>query len=427
MRYFFVLAFCAVSATPTLAQWSADAIHSDFVLQNRRSKFKDYLYHQSIDKTFNSVLDSTNQFDFESSCLSATQFLIHSPAITTGIRQMIAAYNTLSYSTKRAMLGLVYAVYPSDYVAEVKVLLQQENNPKLFAIEAAYLQKNALNAHQNAGVVLQLMHKKFPNADSIPTLLTLSAYLKHYSIRSEQMPPPIDELFAWQKAHHIKTVYSFQRWDRNFGGLAVVQFEDGHFARGQNGKILTFRQLARAASNLPYFLTNGNTPQGIFKIHGLDISRNLLIGPTPNLQTLLPFEKDALYYSDSMTQYLPPLDRYLAQLPPSWRHYAPMQETFEAGNCGRSEIIVHGATIDPTYFKEWSFYPLIPTDGCLCAAESWNPLTGKLDNSDQLNLINTFSQSSVDDGNLIVINISNDKKPVTQEEVEKMINAFELE
>lgn len=49
-------------------------------------------------------------------------------------------------------------------------------------------------------------------------------------------------------------------------------------------------QLARSISNLPYYLTNGNTPQGLYRITGTDISENKWIGPTTNIQMVMPFE-----------------------------------------------------------------------------------------------------------------------------------------
>ena len=103
--------------------------------------------------------------------------------------------------------------------------------------------------------------------------------------------PDMAELFRHQKNTGQKIIYSFQRWNRNFPGLAIIQFADGHFARSPGGRLIRlYVQLARSASDLPYFVTNGSTPQGIYSITGMDVSHNLMIGPTPNIQLVMPFE-----------------------------------------------------------------------------------------------------------------------------------------
>jgi hypothetical protein len=102
-----------------------------------------------------------------------------------------------------------------------------------------------------------------------------------------------------------------------------------------------------------------------------------------------------------------------------------MQEAFIAGKAGRTEIIAHGTTIDPEYFSGQPFYPISPTLGCLCAEELWNANTGKLALSEQLKLVNTFLRSPGNKGFLMVINLDNQQKPVTEKELEKIVALFE--
>ena len=116
------------------------------------------------------------------------------------------------------------------------------------------------------------------------------------------------------------------------------------------------------------------------------------------------------------------LQRYQALLPPGWRDYTPMMEAWAAGAIGRTEIIAHGTTIDPEYFKEKPFYPLTPTMGCLCAKELWNPTTGHLLVSEQNNLVNAFLSTPGRKGFLIVVNLDDQRKAVSREEIEALIN-----
>lgn len=405
------------------AQYNMKSIHTDFVKKERREKFDKYLLNNTIEETFNGDLDEDTEFDFESSCLSAIQFQIKNETVLKGLNKMVANYNTLSGSTKRALLSAIYSLYPNDFVAVMRLFLKRETNPKLFSIAAVYLYRldGSMNFTQN----VKNEERKIGGYDTLPILHELNKYISSHDRMTFQPHPALSQLFEWEKGGHIKTVYSFQRWNRNYPGMAVVQLEDGSFARDSSGKLLTFRQLARAGTNLPYFITNGNTPQGIFSINGTGVSRNLIIGPTPNLQTILPFEMESQFWFRGYDSTEDPLDNYKNLLPGSWQNYSPIFESFYAGKCGRSEIIVHGVTIDPKYFKNEPFYPLAPTDGCLCAPELWNEEDGTLNQSEQLRLVNTFNRTPERRGFLFVINLNNASKAVTSEEIELLVNQFE--
>lgn len=416
--------FWTMAIQPASAQQdNISGIRTDFVKKERREKFDKYLNENTIAATFSSELNTESEDDFESSCLSATQFLIRNDYVRSGLNKMIAGYNGLSFSTKRAMLAAIYSLYPTEYKSAIQVISDTETNPKLLAIATVYLYRLQPDFAFQRKSTQNL--NRIPGGDTLPVLMELRKYVSSHASQQHMKTPNLIDLFQWQKDRKIKTVYSFQRWNRDYAGLAVIQLEDGRFARDKNGELLVFKQLARAATNLPYFLTNGNTPQGIFSINGTDVSRNLLIGPTPNIQTLLPFERDKSFWFMGYDSSETPFNNYLKLFPTSWRNYVPIMETFYAGKCGRSEIIMHGTTIESKYFKNEHFYPLAPTDGCLCANESWNADSGTLVQSDQLGLANTFNRTPQRRGLLYVINLSNDNRPVTIVDIEPYIAAFE--
>ena len=139
----------------------------------------------------------------------------------------------------------------------------------------------------------------------------------------------------------------------------------------------------------------------------------------------MPFEDDEAYWGDGFDNTKDALTNYLGLLPASWQAYRPVTEAFYAGKVGRSAVIAHGTTLNPDYFKDKPYYPISPTLGCLCAKEIWNTATGKLQYSEQLNMINAFVATEGDIGTLMVINIDNQQKAVTREEAEKLVNTFE--
>ncbi len=406
------------------AQFSRETIHTDVVLYNKRQSFDHYLREKVINQPFAEPLDSNTEDQYESACWSISQFLLRSPQIKNGLDKLFAGYDSLQYPTKRALLEAAYTVYPAAYSNAMQQLLQKETVPKLFAMEALYLYRE--DASLNRLMNLQgLLKQKFPGADTLPLLATLKQYLALHQSYTQQPTPPVTDLFLHQQAVGQKIIYSFQRWNRDYPGLAIVQYADGHFARDDAGKLLVFEQLARAASNLPYFITNGNTPQGIYSIQGTAVAHNNFIGPTPNLQMVLPFESDSLYWHTPYDSTRDALSNYLNLLPASWQSYAPITEAFYAGKTGRSEIIAHGTTLNPEYFKGQPFYPLTPTLGCLCAKEIWNEFNGSFINSDQFNLVNTFIATPGETGYLMVINLNNQSKAVNREELEQWADAAE--
>lgn len=411
------------------AQSRREDIYSGFVLYDKRAWLEKDLRDQVVGHTFTQSIDSNTEYRFESACLAISQFQLTGPAVTQGFDKLFGQYDSLEYDTRRALLEAVYATYPRRYVQQVQQVFQQETHPKLFAMCAAYLFRQDTSV-SNSNTIKIRMVEQFSNYDSIPLLRALEDHLNTYLHSRAQKTPDIPTLFNYQAARRQKTIYSFQRWNRDYAGLAIVQDASGRFMRHPDGRLMVFEQLARSASDLPYFITNGSTPQGIYSIQGTGVSKNSLIGPTPNLQLLMPNESTWDKYFQ-----LPPWEHwdstrdsmvsYLELLPPSWRKYAPITEVFRAGLIGRTEIIAHGTTIDPEYFKNKPWYPLTPTNGCLCAKELWNVSNGRLLVSEQFNLVSAFMATPGSKGYLFVINLDDQPAPMTRAELERYVKAYE--
>jgi hypothetical protein len=402
------------------AQSARDTIYSNFVLDQRRISFKEHLQENVLNKNMLQTLDSNTEEQFRESCWAISQFIFQSTSIKSGFAQMFDKYQTLDYSTKRVFLEAVYASYPKEYEKEIGTLLITETVPKLFAMQAVYLNRMHPNNATNKFIQTYL-ENRFPNFQQNNILMELSKYLQTHQTQLHQKTPSLKPLFEHQNKLGTKIIYSFQRWNRDYPGIAIIKNADGSFVREQNGRILMIEQLARAGSNLPYFLTNGNTPQGIYSITGTEVSHNLFIGPTPNFQMLMPYELDSVFWNTTYDNTKDSLSNYKNLMPESWRNYAPITESYFAGKIGRTEILSHGTTIDPEYFKGKPFYPLTPTLGCLCAKEIWNSSTGKLDQSEQFKLLNGFLSTPGTTGYLMVINLDNQQKAVSKKEIQMLL------
>jgi hypothetical protein len=430
MRIFLTGLIFLLTVSTAVAQSRREDIYSDYVFYQRRVALEKDLRERMIGRNFLLPLDSNTEDKYLSACWAVSQFLFDSPEVMRGFTTLFGGYDSLSYDTKRALLEAVYAVAPRQYVPAMEGVLGKEKDPKLFAMAAVYLYCRDSTIEKGNALKIQMV-EKFPGYDTVAILEELQNYLSYHTAFVQQKTPDIPALFAWQRTAGQKVIYSFQRWDRDYPGLAVIQDADGHFVRDGQGRLLLFEQLARSGPDLPYFITNGSTPQGVYSIQGTDVSRTNFIGPTPNLQLLLPFEGgwDRYFQQPRDTMAADPeidsLNRYRELLPPGWKDYAPMMEAWTAGKIGRTEIIAHGTTIDPEYFSGKPFYPLTPTMGCLCAKELWNPTSGHLLVSEQFNLVSAFLSTPGRKGYLYVINVDNQHKPLSRAEIEAWVRRWE--
>lgn len=452
-------------AHTAFAQSRREDIYSQAVLYQKRVALEKDLRERITGYNMSLPLDSNSEDKYMSSCWAISQFLIYSPQVQGGFDTLFHHYAGLSYDTKKAFLEAVYAVSPRRYARQMQSILDSASDPKLFAMAAAYLYRAdtstgnsdtgapekgssegqtlancrnwaKISPKSNSCELKIRMVEKFPDYDTTPVLQELANFLSYHTALQRSRTPDLSSLFAYQRARGQKTIYSFQRWNRDYPGMAIVQDEDGQFIKDAAGKIQVFEQLARSGSDLPYFITDGSTPQGVYSIQGTDISKTSFIGPTPNLQLLLPFEgswdkyfhKDTAIARPSAADSIAPpasldsLQMYLQLFPPDWQTYTPMMEAWAAGHIGRTEIIAHGTTIDPEFFNAMPFYPLTPTMGCLCAKEQWNPTSGHPLVSEQLNLVNAWLSTPARKGYLYVINIDDQHKPITRAEVEHLIS-----
>lgn len=409
---FILMVFLLICVKTGFAQYDPSSIYADFATQKQRDGLKKMLYQRTIGNTFTQLLDSNTEYQYQSACWAVTQFLVYNDTVKMGFSKILAAYNDqLDFETRRSFLEAVYAVHPPYFLGEMKRIAAIETQPKLWAMIQLWLLK------MEPGRASQIRNTIHQYALSYPNNPIMAA-LEDYVDPTPANRPPLQDLFSYQRTHGMKMIYSFQHANRDQPGFAVIQLADGRFARDNNGKLVMIPQLARAASNLPYFITNGNTPQGIYSITGIGVSNNNFIGPTPNLQLLLPNENYWSLFYHAPTDTTDLLYAYKSLLPASWENYAPMEEAFRAGKIGRTEIISHGTTIDPIYFTGRPFYPVSPTLGCLCMKEIWDPATGRLKESDQLRLVNTFLQTAGTKGYFMVINY-------LPADIELIINQYE--
>lgn len=317
---------------------------------------------------------------------------------------------------QRSLLELAYSNYRGKFIEAAYLLLKRTKDPKIFATAAEYYL--AGNKDPNAwNRVIKVFSKRPDKDDNIPAFYgMLTGLISGYTDKKD-----VAAFFANLRNSvpgHVLLI-SFQRKNRNYPGIAVLRDQLGNFVKNDKGELFSVPQLARSHSNMPFYLPNGNTPQGFFRMNGFDVSKSMAIGPTTNIQLMMPYETNPrIFLNDpSIQDSAWTEDLYKHLLPNDLKDYLPLYESFFASKAGRTEIIAHGTTVNIDYFKGQPYYPFTPTEGCLCTKEIWSSLNGKRVESDQQKLVNALKSAGGANGYCIVIEIDNQQRPVSLNDI----------
>ena len=369
----------------------------------------------TINKNLSRQLDETSE-DYWQQAFSAIELLAYKqPWIEKKIKYALDSISNRSTAFQTGLLEMINTNYPAEFIPEVRELLHHTTDGKIFSISASYILKQTDSLLNE---INELFYEKFNgNIETDPVLTMFQWELKDYShpektIESRRL---LRELFTKNFLPGNIILYSLQRKNRDFPGIAIIRNANGEFVTDSLGGIFYVPQLARSISCFPSYISNGNTPQGIFRMTGFDVSSNNFIGPTPNIQLKLPFEiNPQKFLKDSLSDTIWEIADYKKLLPVNLQNYFPLYHAYYAGQAGRTEIIAHGTTVNPDYYKGTSYYPHTPSQGCLSTKENWN---GKLIESDQLQLVYALLKAGGANGYCVVLEIDDKNEPVTISDV----------
>ena len=387
-----------------------DAIHfaKQTTKENRAKEYRDLI--GNINSNILLPLTDSTEENWQGAFEAMELLNYRTPFIDARIRTAFDSVEKRSAGFQRSLLEMVYPLYPKDFVPQIILLAKQTSDAKLFAMCCEYLLINNRHSEYKNLVLSRAKDSLlFPNADN-----PFFTVLQNKFLLKSTPNPPLADLLSKAFLSGEMVIFSFQRSNRNFPGLVMVRGKDGAFFKTKDGKYFAVPQLARSCSNMPGYITNGNTPQGIFKVFDFAVSQSSFIGPTTNIQMVLPYENSA-DVADSVTRSLG--DNYRFLLPKSWKNYYPFYEAYYAGKAGRSEIIAHGTTVNTAYYKKQLYYPLTPTQGCLCTKEIWSGIDGKRIESDQQKLVDAVKKAGGASGYCVVIEIDDQQKPVSIKDI----------
>ncbi|MEO6328840.1 MAG: hypothetical protein ABIO55_07905 [Ginsengibacter sp.] len=393
-------------------------LYTSYTTVERRAKLYDNLIKTSIHKNLSLPLNDSTEENWQEAFSALELLEYRSPLVDNKITSAFDSNDYRSIYFQKALMELVYANYEKNFAEQATHLLNTTFDQKTFAISAEYILRLAHDS-MICNFILDLMKNKFSTDYAAnPVLIMLQEQVENYRYASSAAIDKsllIDLLNKNFLPGEI-VMYSVQRKNRNYPGLVFVRNKDGVFIKDSVGKIFNVPQLARSVNNLPCYLSNGNTPQGIFKMKGFGVSRSYFIGPTPNIQLSMPVEETVSTFlnDSSITDTAWAIGYYSRLLPHSLKNYQPLYQCYYAASAGRTEIIAHGTTINPDYYKTKSWYPHTPSQGCLCTKEIWN---GKRIESDQQKLVYALLSAGGAHGYCVVIEIDDKQAPVAIEEI----------
>ncbi len=389
-------------------------LKSNFVKKENKSAYYDNLI-TSITNTFKQPI-TNNKKNWIQAFQDAESIFYFDEVVKNAISQALLLPVDELLSLQRTVLVTAYTFYRSEYNHTINRIYEETSDIKSYAIATNYLIKSKFENRDFQFYVANIK-TRFPDYNKDPTLISLLYDIANTGFEKFKNKPQLSDLLNHPFQPGKTIVYSFHRKNRLYPGITIIKNPDGTFVKNETGSIFSIKQLALSFSNLPGYIINGNTPEGIYSIVGTYISPTETIGPSPNLLVRSPFEvkPDVFFHNGNNKNNW--YENYLSLLPESWKTYFPIFQSYYAGEIGRKLIIVHGSTDDTKYFKNTTYYPLIPTRGCLSSKEIWSEQTGKCLESDQIKLINAFITTRQNKGFLVVIELDDQQKDVTIEEI----------
>lgn len=411
-KYSFILFIFLILFLQSFAQYDVP-LYTSYTTEAARAKLKERLIQNSITKGLLLPLSDSTEENWEDAFSAMEVLDYNTPFTRNKVHAAFDSIETRSTDFQRALLEVAYTNYPGQFRQQTQELLDATPDSRIFAMCSEYLIQQKQDSTLKQKISTKLFGKFGDSVFVNPILSSLENRLqKPKANKLTSIKEVLKEIINKNFLPGQVVMYSFQRKDRDYPGMVLIRNAAGDFITDSLENIFHVPQLARSITNLPGYLRNGNTPQGIFRMYGFGVSMSNFIGPTANVQMGMPVELSLKEFFDDSTilDSVWTVDRYQKLIPSKIKMYLPIYESYYAGLIGRTEIIAHGTTIDPGYYFGKAYYPLTPTQGCLCTKEIWN---GKRLESDQQKLVNGLLKAGGANGYCVVIELDDKHAPVT--------------
>ena len=395
--------------------YNPDSVFAEFTTEKSRTNYYRTLVSDDIQKNLSTILtDSAAENKWQKAFTAMERVQYKSPWVSNRLHEASDKLIARGISFQQAFIELVYGMYPGEYPQQVISVFETTEDAKTFILCAEYLLQDNNNDHTKR--YIQTIYNK----KTRPTTFIAACKPLLDKFQEAQGPvPPIRTLLHAKFFEGSVIVFSIQRKNRDYPGIVVIRLADGKFYRNSNKTIYHLPQLARTITKLPYYVNNGNPPQGIYKIKGYDTTYNdMYSGPTESIELAMPFQIKVAEYSPKIKNSVPwHIAYYRTLLPLDWQTYSPIYEAFYTGLGSHNRVLAQGSTINADYYKGKPYYPLTPSTGGLTTKESWGKADGRRVQSDQWSLVSTLKKIAGPYAYYVIVEIDDKQAAVTMEDI----------
>ncbi len=408
---FFLIVFVFLPGVAN-SQISKRKLRSDFALEKNREKYIISL-NKKIEKEFGKTPLEVHEKQWRKLFYELSVDLYGKPEVKKALEFVFAKTDTLGENLTIDALLAARALYPKEFEKEIKTLFIKTKRLQTAVYSFHYLYM--LNKTKYARL-FSALENKFGNKNLLIKLT--EKFVKGKKIYPDENQ--LEKIFSKDFLKDELVIFTILRSDRKIPGITIIRKPDGEFLRYKNS-LFAIRQLGYSVNDFPYYLKNGNTPQGLYRFKNFYQSKKKSIGPTPIPIIRLPFETSAKKFGVKSNKNVWTKEAYRNLLPEILRKNESFYETYYAGKLGRKLLVLHGSTDNPQLYKNEPYFPLTPSTGCLTSYEKWDKQNGKLIESDQLKLVNAILSTGRKNGYLFVFELDDGKTPVELNEIKKFL------
>lgn len=205
----------------------------------------------------------------------------------------------------------------------------------------------------------------------------------------DQPVPPLEDWLQWQIAPGEPQLFVFCGPDRSQLCRTLLKDAQGHWvyedhpssgSDSQKPALWSVPLSGRSLHGLPWYLSRGETPQGIYRLAGFipqpDTDFFYAYGFFPLVNLYVPHEVGVDSFVPGQSGTIDSLAAYQNLLPPRWRSVWGVQGSYWAGKLGRGLFRIHGTGEATDFFVNNDRFPQMegwnPAIGCLSAREVYD-------------------------------------------------------
>lgn len=152
--------------------YKKDDFYSQATLKTEREKFYSTTINQTINQSLSLPLTDSTEWKYTSAFWAMELLQFRNEVTDKAISNSLTDFPNRSIAFQRALMEVIYTLYQSEFVDEIKALLPKINNSKIFAMCIHYL-KEAENL-EHLKRYTEMFESKFMRPEEDPIIKMLN-------------------------------------------------------------------------------------------------------------------------------------------------------------------------------------------------------------------------------------------------------------